>query len=267
MKNNWIQSLFRGARTAKVDINVLPAHAQPRKRIITLRRLLMTLLLVALALLLGLGLPNLIVNRYASTRLYSPANVPNSGVAIVFGAGLLRNGTPSPVLRDRVETAARLYLAGKVDRILMSGDNRFIYYNEPGAMHDYAVGLGVPEEAIVLDYAGRRTYDTCYRARFIFGVREAVLVTQDFHIARALYTCNILGISALGVPAEIRTYLRRSRAIWYAREVPATAIAVWEVWVARPLPVLGRPEPIYTGTEQPRQFDWQQPGTTHTGRH
>ena len=77
-------------------------------------------------------------------------------------------------------------------KYLMSGDNRFLDYNEPGAMCAYALSLGVPEDAIVLDYAGRRTYDTCYRAHAIFGIQQAVLVTQSFHLPRALFTCNML---------------------------------------------------------------------------
>ena len=108
-------------------------------------------------------------------------------VVIVFGAGLRRDGTPTTVLRDRVETAAELYRQGKVEKLLMSGDNRFVDYNEPEAMRQYALQLGIPDEDIVLDYAGRRTYDTCYRAGAIFGVKKVILVTQLFHLPRAIY--------------------------------------------------------------------------------
>ena len=123
---------------------------------------------------------------------------PRSGWRSCSAPGLWRNGTPTPVLQDRIETAADLYFAGKVEKLLMSGDNRFIYYNEPGAMREYAISLGVPEEDIVLDYAGRRTYDTCYRAKAIFGLEKAILVTQAFHMPRALYTCNQLGVESPG---------------------------------------------------------------------
>jgi SanA protein len=127
----------------------------------------------------------------------------------------------------------------------MSGDNSYIEYNEPGAMREYALALGVPDEAIVLDYAGRRTYDTCYRAREIFGIKEAILVTQNFHLPRALYVCNFLGIRAYGVPADQRRYTRRSILWWNLRETPATLVALWEVHVTRPQPVLGEKEPIF----------------------
>lgn len=213
----------------------------------TARFLLRTLLLAGLAALLLLGIPRLIAEFYARPRLFTGDTVSHKPIAIVFGAGLQRNGTPSPVLRDRVETAAQLYTDGKVDKLLMSGDNRFVNYNEPGAMRDYAISLGVPDEDIVLDYAGRRTYDTCYRARHIFGVHEAVLITQGFHMPRALVTCNNLGLESVGVQASNLYYLRRYRFYWNIRELFATPVALWEVWVSRPLPVLGKPEPIFTG--------------------
>jgi SanA protein len=170
-------------------------------------------------------------------------------VAIVFGAGLSRDGRPSPVLRDRVATAAELFLSGKVEKLLMSGDNRFVYYNEPGAMRQYALELGVPDTAIVLDYAGRRTYDTCYRAGAIFGVTDAVLVTQRFHQARAIFTCNLLGLPATGANADRRAYSRTSQLIWNLREIPASLVALWEVLVSHPEPVLGDPEPIFPGEQ------------------
>jgi SanA protein len=206
-----------------------------------LKKLLFGLVLAALLLV---GLPILVAETGARAHLYTPDVVPDARVAIVFCAGLQRDGTPSAVLRDRVEMATQLYFDGKVNKLLMSGDNRFVEYNEPGSMRDYAVRLGVPEKDIVLDYAGRRTYDTCYRAIHIFGVREAVLVTQRFHLTRALFTCNNLGVQSNGVAADNRYYRKSSRAFWQVRETFATAVAFWEVWIIRPLPVLGTPEPI-----------------------
>ena len=202
--------------------------------------------LLILVLILVFFIPRLVALLYSLPRTYQPADVPSKRVAIVFGAGLRRDGSPSPVLRDRVATAAELFFAGKVEKILMSGDNRFIYYNEPGAMREYALELGVPAEAIVLDFAGRRTYDTCYRAKAIFQVEEAILVTQQFHLPRALYTCNKLGLPSVGVPADRVDYFSRARLYWNLREIPATAVALWEIHFAKPIPVLGDPEPIFT---------------------
>jgi len=189
-------------------------------------------------------LPRLVTGLYARGRVYAVTAAPPRRAAIVFGAGLQRDGSATPILRDRVAAAAELYFSGKVERLLMSGDNRFLYYNEPGAMRAYALSLGVPAEAIVLDYAGRRTYDTCYRAKAIFGLTEAILVTQSFHLPRALYTCNQLGLDSIGVDADRQPYRKVSMLYWNLRELVATAAALWDVHVAHPVPVLGDPEPI-----------------------
>lgn len=203
------------------------------------------LLVVMVSTLLVFGLPTVVSELYARSRTFSAAMAPSAPVAIVFGAGLMRDGRPTPILRDRVATAADLYYQGKVSKILMSGDNRFIDYNEPGAMRQFALELGIPDEDIVLDYAGRRTYDTCYRARHIFGITDALVVTQNFHLRRALLTCNALGIKAAGVKADQREYNRYSMRFWRMREIAATTMAVVDVFITRPLPVLGKPEPIF----------------------
>jgi SanA protein len=213
------------------------------KRIV--KMLLKILLILAIIGLLVLFISRLITGLYARGRVYTASEVPNRRVAIVFGAGLWRNGTPTPVLVDRVTEAANLYFAGKVEKLLLSGDNRFVNYNEPEAMRQLALSLGVPSDAIVRDYAGRRTYDTCYRAKAIFGVTQAILVTQSFHMPRALYLCNRLGVSSVGVASDLQYYRKISRLSWNLRELPATLAALWDVNVSHPVPVLGKPEPIF----------------------
>jgi SanA protein len=182
----------------------------------------------------------------ARGHVYTIETIPSQRVAIVFGAGLWRDGSPTPVLYDRVATAADLYRAGKVEKLLISGDNRFVDYNEPGVMQQVALSLGVPPEAIVLDYSGRRTYDTCYRAKIIFGVTKAILVTQGFHLPRALFLCNRLGVEALGITADRRDYHRSSVLYWNLRELVATSAAFWDVYIKHPIPVLGEPLPIFS---------------------
>lgn len=177
--------------------------------------------------------------RYKSLVYHDVSGIPPRRVALVFGAGVWPGGTLSHILADRVDTAVDLYQAGKVQKLLMSGDNRFINYNEPQHMKEYALARGVPEADIVLDYAGRRTYDSCYRARAIFGVNEVTLVTQDYHIDRALFTCNGVGVDAIGMVADRRPYIK-GRQYWL-REIPAMVLAWWDVTVAHPLPVLGDP--------------------------
>ena len=214
-----------------------------------LKRLLKLLIKVLLGLffagLLILGIPKLVTLFFARSRSFSASDVPPAQIAIVFGAGLNRDGSPTAVLRDRITTAADLYFAGKVQKLLVSGDNQFVYHNEPGAMLKYAVQLGVPEKDIVQDFAGRSTYDTCYRAKVIFGVSNAILVTQGYHLPRALFICNQLGVSASGVPADLRQYSRIPYMYWVLREFPATLAAMWDVAIAHPIPVLGSPEPIF----------------------
>lgn len=192
---------------------------------------------------LVLGLRFWVERRYED-RIHERIDlVPARPVALVLGAGLWPDGSLTPVLTDRVTTAAELYQAGKVEKLLCSGDNRRVDYNEPQAMQDYAVRLGVPKEDVVLDFAGRRTYDSCYRAQAIFGVDEAVVVTQRFHAARALYICESLGIDAVAITADRRVY-SAEQVVWKTREYLALLLAWWDVNVRHPAPVLGDPEPI-----------------------
>ena len=207
-----------------------------------LRRLLLALVAVGLLAVVG---PRLITTFFSWSRIYNVLNVSAAPAAIIFGAGLNRDGQPTVILKDRVETGAQLYFAGKVQRLLMSGDNRTLNYNEPEAMRQYALSLGVPSSAIVLDYAGRRTYDSCYRAKAIFGLNSVVLVTQAFHLPRALFLCNALGLQAAGVEANNRRYWPPLLFIWNVREQLATVSAFIDVYVSRPQPVLGQPEPIF----------------------
>jgi vancomycin permeability regulator SanA len=220
-------------------------------KIFTLLKRLLKMIFKILLILAVSGAIILLIGRLTTAihswgRVHSFEDIPNERAAIVFGAGLWRDGSPTPVLRDRVKTASELYSQGKVEKILMSGDNSTEDYDEPTAMKNYAIELGIPEDAIVLDFAGRRTYDTCYRAKEIFGLESAILVTQEFHLSRALYLCDTLGVESTGVIADQHYYLKRSRFFWNTREALATLNALWDVHIAHPLPVLGDFEPIFT---------------------
>ena len=201
--------------------------------------ILVLVLLAVLALALPLGLRAWIGRAYGAQVYARVEEVPSRPVALVFGAGVWPGGRLSDALADRMETAIDLYRAGKVNKLLLTGDNRYADYNEPAAMAAYARERGVAEEDLVLDYAGRRTYDSCYRAEAIFGVEEAVLVTQAFHLPRALFTCNRLGLDVVGVVADRHQYVRTP---WYeVRELAATVRAWLDLNVFRPAPVLGEP--------------------------
>jgi vancomycin permeability regulator SanA len=179
---------------------------------------------------------------YRTTDLVS---VPETRVAIIFGAHVLGNGQPSPILGDRVDAGVALYKAGKVKKLLMSGDNRFVDYNEVAVMQAYAVEHGVPKEDIVLDYAGRSTYDTCYRAKHIFGLDSAVLVTQRYHSPRAVYTCRGLGIDAVGYMVNDFDKYPDLLIPYTSREILATVNAWIELHITHPkAEVLGNKEPV-----------------------
>ncbi|HET6846632.1 MAG TPA: ElyC/SanA/YdcF family protein [Anaerolineales bacterium] len=213
--------------------------------------------LVAALAILGLAafiLPRVFTTLTSLSKTYSVQDAPRERAAIVFGAGLSRTGKPTAILRDRIETAVQLYATGKVEKLLMSGGEWGYARSEPEAMRDYAMSLGVPEESIVLDHAGRRTYDTCYRAKTIFGLDSALLVTQRFHLPRALFVCNALGLKAEGVPAANRRYWPVMSLIWNVREQFATVAAVVDVFLSRPEPILGEPQPVFVeGGPQARQ--------------
>jgi SanA protein len=183
------------------------------------------------------------VGQQYERQIYSQNDdVPAQPVAVVFGAAYWSGGRLSHALADRMDTAIGLYRAGKVNKLLLTGDNRFADYNEPAAMARYAESQGVPPEALVLDYAGRRTYDSCFRAHEIFGVERAVLVTQAFHLPRALYTCERLGLDVVGVTADPRRFVYDDR--YEARELLALARAWLDVNLLRPSPLLGDPIPV-----------------------
>ena len=200
-------------------------------------RLALSFLAAALAALL-LAIP---VGTFVSTRdaiTLAAEDAPQAPVAVVFGAGLRKDGTPSDVLRDRLSVAAELWRAGKVKRILVSGDNRFENYNEPQAMNDALVAdFHVDPGAIAIDFAGRRTYDTCARARSIWAVEEALLVSQAYHLPRAVWTCERLGIRSVGVSASLQPYLKGVS--FTLREIPAILRAWWDVYVVPPKYVEG----------------------------
>jgi len=125
---------------------------------------------------------------------------------LVLGAGVYNNKYPSNMLEDRLKEAIRLYQLGVSDRLLMSGDNGKVNYNEVKVMKDYAVKAGIPSPHVFQDHAGFSTYESMYRARDVFAARKIVIVTQRYHMYRALYIARALGLDAWGVVSDPRTY-------------------------------------------------------------
>ncbi len=165
------------------------------------------LLALALVLLLPIGVSCYVVASSADQiiTLDEAANC-NADAILVLGARVWDNGNPSGILEDRLITGIDAYQAGASDRLLMSGDHGRDDYDEVGAMKDYALDQGIPSEAVFMDHAGFSTYESLYRARDIFQVKTVVIVTQRYHLFRALYIARQLGLNAYGVAADLRTY-------------------------------------------------------------
>ncbi|MEW2395832.1 ElyC/SanA/YdcF family protein [Streptomyces sp. NPDC046862] len=175
----------------------------------------------------------------AGDRLRTTESVPRTDVAVVFGAGLW-DGEPSPYLAHRLDAAAELYRAGRIKVVLVTGDNSREDYDEPDAMRAYLTKRGVPDARIVSDYAGFDTWDSCVRARKIFGVDRAVLISQGFHIRRAVALCEAAGVRSYGVGVD-----DRHDVTWYyggVREIFAAGKAVVDV--------VFRPDPRFLGPRE-----------------
>lgn len=167
------------------------------------------------------------------------ATLPVEPMAIVFGAAIGGRGSLSPMLADRVLAATNLYRAGKVRKLLMSGDNSSPDYDEVTPMRRFAMARGVPAGDILLDHEGLSTYESCYRARTVFGIKRAVLVTQRFHLPRALYTCSQLGVDAVGLGTpDWGIYSDGLMLSYSVRESLASLKALWELHVSYPAPFI-----------------------------
>ncbi|MFH1839031.1 MAG: ElyC/SanA/YdcF family protein, partial [Patescibacteria group bacterium] len=155
-------------------------------------------------------------------------------VAIVLGASVMRNGDPSPALRDRLLVGESLYEQGKVSSILITGDDGGFHIDEIKTMREFLLARGIPHEHIREDGHGYRTYESCKRAKEIFGIEKAIVVTQRFHIGRALYLCNELGIETNGVSSDLTSYDNILRFMF--RDIGASLKAWWDVNVKAPEP-------------------------------
>ena len=184
----------------------------------------------------------LYIHQSARGRIYAMASrVPHCRVALVLGAGVKPDGRLSTQLEDRVKAGVKLYKAGVVEKLLMSGDNRVTHYNEPKRMCDYAIEHGVPSEDVAMDFAGRRTYDSIYRAKHIFGLKRFIIVSQRFHLDRALFLCDHVEVKGTGYAADVKGHRNLKVEI---RELAASVTALIDVYLREPRPVMGARERI-----------------------
>lgn len=166
--------------------------------------------LVSAAVLLAatVFVPNFIVIKKSESNIVAleeAAELSDVDCAVILGAGV-RDGKPTPMLRDRLLVGIDLYKSGGVKKLIMSGDHGSTDYDEVNIMKSFAVDRGVPDEDIFMDHAGFSTYETIYRAREIFEADNIIIVSQKYHLYRALYIAEKLGIKSVGVSADLDTY-------------------------------------------------------------
>ena len=206
-------------------------------------------MLGALAALVGLGAaalvaPTLWTRAMASDRNLTAAQAPAKEVAIIFGAEMYPSGRPSPYLRARLDLGVRLFREGKAKVLIVSGDNAPEHNHESTNMKKYLVEHGVPAERVVEDEYGLDTYDTCVRARDVFGVTEALLVSQRYHLHRAVATCRAVGVDAVGV-GDVSVKRTSERWDEFARrEIGANLKMVWDLTTRRTPNLMGDREAV-----------------------
>lgn len=210
------------------------------------------LLLIAACVVLGLGVLgaaavlgiNLWVTGSVSCRILTQeqaAFIEDVDCVVVLGCQVRSDGSPSHMLEDRLKRSVALYEAGAAPKLLMSGDHGTVTYDEVNAMKRYALEAGVPSEDVFMDHAGFSTYETVYRAKEIFGADKVIIVTQQYHLYRALYIAQALGIEAYGVAADYRQYSGQ-----FARDLREVLARVKDFGMS-----IIKPEPTYLGKAIP----------------
>jgi SanA protein len=223
--------------------------------------LVLTIILAPLAVVvLFVAYTNWAVTSSAKKYIYRSIDpIPPQKIALVLGAGIRGPNRLSAMLEDRVLAAIDLYKSGKVEKLLMTGDNSATNYDEVSAMRRYALKHDVPVDDILRDFAGFRTYDSMYRARELWGLKSMVVVTQEFHLARSVYTARKLGIDAVGLVADRQAYwsisLRKSR----LREIAARTVAWIQVNITKPKPKFLGPPQTLSGEAQTREVEGTNP--------
>ncbi|MEG0322709.1 MAG: ElyC/SanA/YdcF family protein [Raoultibacter sp.] len=212
-----------------------------RKKYGWVKVLLLVIVGIALAVVAVFGVTNALVLKTGGDKIVSAeaAALDDPQAVLVLGASVLADGTPSNILQDRLDVGIELYKAGVAPKLIMSGDNGTESYNEVLAMKNYAISKGVPSEDIFCDHAGFSTYESMYRAQHVFGVERLVVVTQTYHLYRALYVANEIGIDAVGVSSDLRTYEKQAQ--FDLREIPARTKDFFQVLVNVPSTFVGDP--------------------------
>ncbi len=214
-----------------------------KKKLSGAKKLALWLFLLILISVIGVVAINAYVKNTVRDRIITPedASYLDADCIIVLGAGVRDDGSPSHMLEDRLLRGIEIYSLGASDKMLMSGDHGRAEYDEVNTMKAFAIARGVPSENIFMDHAGFSTYETMYRARDIFGAKKVIVITQEYHLYRALYIANALGLDAYGVSADLRTYAGQE--YFNLREMIARVKDLFTVII--------NPEPTYLGDAIP----------------
>ena len=185
------------------------------------------------------------VKQVGVKYIYSAQEVPEADTVLVLGAFVYPDGTLSYMLQDRVNVGYELYQQGKAPKIIVSGDHGRKDYDEVNTMKDYIQSQGVPGEDIFMDHAGFSTYESLYRARDIFQVEKVIIVTQEYHLLRAVFIARELGLEAYGVASDRHDY-GQVMAVYEGREMMARNKDFWLAKVIKPHPTfLGQVIPVF----------------------
>ncbi|QIK82232.1 vancomycin high temperature exclusion protein [Sanguibacter sp. HDW7] len=208
-------------------VDLAPVAVRPRRRVPR------TLVVAVCAWVVAVALPVVVVQVSGRQHVVDLADAPPRTVALVLGAGLRPDGSPSTYLARRLDAAVNLYERRVVRGVLVSGDSSTVGYDEPTAMKDYLVRQGVPADVVRQDFAGLDTHDSAVRARAVFGVRDAIVVTQDYHLPRAVFSARAAGIDAVGVAVSSESVTPEQLATWKARDLLASWKAAVDALVGR----------------------------------
>ena len=200
-----------------------------------MKKVLKHLLILCVFWIFLVGYINYYIVLEAREHIYSEIeNTPEKSVGLVLGASVLSSGIPSGILQDRLDSAYELYEIGKIENILVSGDNSREEYNESDAMGDYLVNKWVPEDDVYRDYAGFDTYDSMYRAEYIFGVTNMMIFTQEYHLSRSVYIARKLWIEAVWFISDKHIYAGIKK--YKTREVLSRIKAFFDVKILKSQP-------------------------------
>ncbi|MCI8337634.1 MAG: DUF218 domain-containing protein [Lachnospiraceae bacterium] len=213
-----------------------------------LKRGIFSLMILGILGILTLTGINIYVKGSVSKKLYKQAQadrLPKVDCIMVLGAGLKEDGSPNFMLKDRLNAAISLYQKGISNRLLMTGDHGREDYNEVQAMKDYAIQAGIPADDIFMDHAGFSTYESAYRAKNVFQISSAVIITQKYHLYRALYCAERLGINAYGMTAKEAQYggqwIRDAReVVARSKDVAYCLFRKKPTYLGEPIPITGR---------------------------